>query len=117
VFGNVYTYTFPLIYTTIFTAEGSGTLNDFGELMASSLLPKEASKWQESKWITIKFQETAANKKELIPVPESHQQWRVYIIDGGRFYHAVVLSASNGGMTLNGDFYENIVRTFKGVEG
>ena len=118
--GDTFTLKSPdgqaLIYTIMFTAEGSGTLTEFGELMASSLLPKGATKWHDSKWTAIKFAETVANKKELIPIPESHQQWRVYIVDGGKFYHAVILNASNIAMTLNGDFYEKIDCTFKGVK-
>ena len=51
----------------------------------------------------------------MVPVPESNQQWRAYVMDAGRFYHLILLNASNPSMTLNGDFYEGIVRSFDGV--
>jgi hypothetical protein len=104
-----------IIHAIMFTAEGSGPLNEFRETMASGLLPKEATGWKASNWTTIKLGEVDAGKRELIPVPESHQQWRLYVMDGGKFYHAIVLNASADAMTLNGGFYENIVRTFNGV--
>jgi len=48
-------------------------------------------------------------------VPESDQAWRIYVLDGGRFYHVIVLNASSTAMALNGGFYENVVRSFEGI--
>jgi hypothetical protein len=99
----------------MFTAEGSGSLDDFRETMSSGLLPKDSSGWKDSIWTAIKFGEFDASHRELVPVPETHQQWRLFVMDGGRFYHAVILNASTSAMTVSGDFYENVVRTFEGV--
>lgn len=104
-----------IIHAIMFTSEGSGSLTEFRERMAAGLLPKNATEWKASDWTAIKLGDREAQKRNLIPVPESHQQWRLYVVDGGRFYHAIILNASNEAMTLNGGFYENIVRTFDGV--
>ena len=104
-----------IIHAIMYTSEGSGTLKEFGETMASGLLPKGATAWKASDWTTIKLGDRDAQKRDLIPIPESHQQWRLYVMDGGKFYHAIILNALNDAMTLNGGFYENIVRTFNGV--
>ena len=103
------------IHAIIFRSEGSGSLQEFRETMTSSLLPKTATGWKPSDWTTIKLGDHDAQKRDLIPVPESDQQWRLYVVDGGKFYHAVILNASNTAMGLNGGFYENIVRSFEGV--
>jgi hypothetical protein len=104
-----------IIHAIMYTAEGSGSINEFRETMASGLLPDGATAWKASDWTPIKFREHEAQKRDLIAVPESNQQWRLYVVDGGKFYHAIILNASNETMTLNGDFYENIIRSFHGV--
>ena len=104
-----------IIYAIMYTSEGSGSLEEFGETMASGLLPDGARGWKPSKWTTVRIGEHDAQKRDLVPVPKSHQQWRLYVVDAGEFYHAVILNASEVAMTLNGGFYENIVRTFDGV--
>ncbi len=117
--GDTFSLTSPdgqaIIHAIMFTAQGSGSIKEFRQTMASGLLPKEATAWKASDWTSIKLGERDAEKRDLIPVPESHQQWRLYVLDNGRFYYAIVLNASNTAMTLNGGFYENIVRTFNGV--
>ena len=117
--GDTYSLKSPdgqaIIHAIMFTAKGSGSIDEFRETMASGLLPKDATGWSPSSWTTIKFGSIDAGKRELIPAPPSHQQWRLYVVDGGKFYHAIILNASVEAMTLNGGFYENIVRTFDGI--
>jgi hypothetical protein len=103
------------IHAIVYTSEGSGTLQQFRETMTSGLLPKTATAWKPSDWTSIKFGESDAQKRDLTPVPESDQAWRIYVMDGGRFYHVIVLNASSTAMALNGGFYENVVRSFDGI--
>lgn len=103
------------IHSIMYTAEGSGSITDFRETMASRLLPEGATRWKETPWTTIGIGEQEAQKRDLIPVPESHQQWKLFVVDGGKFYHAIIVNASNISMILNGGFFENIVQTFNGV--
>jgi hypothetical protein len=104
-----------VIHAIMFAAEGSGPLQAFRETIASGLLPSGATAWKASDWTPIKLGGRDAQKRELVPVPESKQGWRLYVMDAGRFYHAIILNASADAMALNGGFYEDIVRTFDGV--
>jgi hypothetical protein len=105
-----------LTATPSFTqSEGSGSLDDFRQTITTGLLPKDASHWKDSPWTEIKLGETKASKRELIPIPSADHEWRLYVVDGGKYYHAIVLNASSTAMSLNGDFYESIVCTFKGL--
>ena len=54
-------------------------------------------------------------KARLAGANEADQQWRLYVLMAGKFYYAIILNASGESMTLNGGFYENIVRTYRGV--
>jgi hypothetical protein len=104
-----------VISAMVFTAEGSGTLEEFRELTASSLLPKNATGWKDSPWSKIKLRDADAWKRELVPAPPGDEEWRVYLLHTGVYYHAVVLHATSVVMPLNGDFYEDIVRSFEGI--
>jgi hypothetical protein len=117
--GNTFSLKSPdghaVIHTIIYTSEGSGSLDDFRQTMTTGLLPKNASHWKDSKWTEIKIGEVQASKRDLVPVPATDHEWRLYVVDGGKYYHAIVLNASTTAMALNGEFYENIVRTFEGL--
>jgi hypothetical protein len=104
------------IHSIMYTSEGSGSFQEFREKLVSGLLPETASAWKPSNWTSIKLGERNAQKRDLIPVPESDHRWRLYVLDVGEFYHAIVFNASDVVMTLNGDFYEDIVRTFEVVQ-
>jgi hypothetical protein len=106
---------YALIQAFVFTSQGSGTLDDFRATMATGLLPQGASGWQESEWTTIKLGDFAASKRELIPIPDTDHRWRLYVMDGGKYYYAINLNASEVVMELNGDFYESVVATFEGI--
>ena len=104
-----------IIHAIMFTAEGSGSLEEFSETMTSGLLPDGVPAWKQSRWTTIKLGEQQARKRDLIPATASDQQWRLYVVDAGKFYHAIILNASNGAMLINSELYESTVRTFNGV--
>lgn len=104
-----------VITTTVYTSEGSGSLDEFREIMTAGLLPDGASRWQDSKWTTIKLGDVDAHTRELIAIPDSDTQWRLYVVDGGKYYHAIFLHASKITMALNGEVYESIVITFEGI--
>lgn len=104
-----------VITTTVYTSEGSGSLDEFREMMTTGLLPDGASRWQDSKWTTIKLGDVEAHRRELIAIPDSDTQWRLYVVDGGKYYHAIFLHASKITMALNGEVYETIVMTFEGI--
>ena len=104
-----------VIHAVVYTSEGSGSLDDFRQTMTAGLLPKDSSRWKDSKWSEIKLGEVTASKRELIPIPDAEHEWRLYVVDGGKYYHAIVLNASTTAMSLNGEFYESIVCTFEGL--
>lgn len=104
-----------VISAMVFTAEGSGSLEDFRELTASTLLPKTATGWKDSQWSTIKLKGSDAWKRELVPIPAGDEEWRLYVMGAGPYYHAVVVHATSVVMPLNGEFYEDIVRSFEGI--
>lgn len=103
-----------VIHAIVYTSEGSGSLDDFRQTIITGLLPKEASRWKDSEWTAIKLGDVEASKRELIPVPSEDHEWRLYVVDGGKYYHAIILNASTTAMSLNGEFYESIIRTFDG---
>ena len=103
------------IMSIMYTAEGSGSLQEFGETMTRGLLPEGATDWQESDWTTIDIDGQKVPKRELVPVPESGERSWLYLVGGGKYYYAIVLTASDLAMELNGGFYEKLVQTFKGV--
>ena len=104
-----------VIQAIVYACEGSGSLDDFRQTMTTGLLPKEASRWKDSQWTAIKLGDVKASRRELIADPGTDHEWRLYVVDGGKYYHAIILNASTTAMTLNGDFYESIVRTFEGI--
>lgn len=63
-----------VITTTVYTSEGSGSLDEFREMMTTGLLPDGASRWQDSKWTTIKLGDVEAHRRELIAIPDSDTQ-------------------------------------------
>jgi hypothetical protein len=104
---NVFTY----------TAEGSGSPEDLGNLVAKWTLPAGETGWQESAWYPISLNQGIAKTRQLIPASgKSDFLWRIYVVHAGRMYHAIVLNASDVAMQMNGDFYESIVKTFCGIE-
>ena len=46
---------------------------------------------------------------------DAESAWRVYVLQNGECYHAILLHASSAMMLLNGGFYEECIRSFKGV--
>jgi hypothetical protein len=104
---------------SVFTykADGSGSLEDFGNLIATWTLPDGETGWQASSWSPIVLKQNTALMRVLTPTSEQSEfRWRVYVIHTGRMYHAIVLNASEPMMFLNGDFYESIIQSFEGIE-
>jgi hypothetical protein len=117
--GDTYSIRSPdgraVIYAIMFSADGSGSMDHFRQTMTSGLLPKGVSAWEPSEWTEVKIGEDMAHKRSLAPVPASNQEWRLYALSTGKFYYAVVLTATPDAMFLNGAFYEEIVLSFRGV--
>jgi hypothetical protein len=103
------------IQVLTFTVEGSGSIEEFRETIVTSLLPKESSGWTQSPWSTMKIGDAEAIHRRLVPVPAGEHEWRVYLMQSGKLYHAIVLNATDEAMAANGDFYESIVLTFHGI--
>jgi hypothetical protein len=99
-----------------FAAHNTGSLRAFGEMMVEDVRPKSVKAWKPSGWSTITLADgREARKIELVPDAGSERQWRLYIVDGGQLYHAILLGAPDAIMGLEGGRYEDIVRTFDGV--
>lgn len=117
--GDTYSLKSPdqqaIIHAIMFTEKGSGTIDEFKDMLTSGLLPKGATGWLQSEWSPIKLANADAMKRDLVPIPEGNQQWRLYVVHADRFYYAIILNASTPMMQLNGPFYESIVRTFECV--
>jgi hypothetical protein len=105
-----------IIHALTFTAEGSGTIEEFRQLMANNLLP-EGTQWEPSEWSTLTLAGEVAYRRDLVPVPDKDdQRWRLYVLRAGKMYHAIVLNASNVAMTLNGGYYEtDLISTFRPI--
>lgn len=114
--GDTFTLKSPdghaLIQAFVFTSQGSGTMDEFCATMTASLLPQDATAWQESKWTPIKLGNLTGSKRELIPVSDANHRWRLYVLERGKYYYAINLNASEVAMGLNGEFYESVVCTF-----
>jgi hypothetical protein len=55
-------------------------------------------------------------RRDLVPIPETAEhRWRVYVVQTGKMYHAIIVQASSLGMKLNGGFYDELVRSFHGI--
>lgn len=117
--GDTFTLTSPDGYAAItaivYTSEGSGSMNDFREMMTSGLLPKGASRWKDSKWTEVELGNIKASRRVLTAVPEDDFEWRLYVVDGGKYYHAIFLNSPTTVMSLNGEFYESVVCTFESM--
>ena len=114
--GDTFILTSPDSYATInifsFTVEGSGTIADFRELMVAQV-PGE---WKESEWEEVDFDGVPGQKRRLTSVDENAEAaWCVYVLQTGQFYHALILRSWEAMMVLNGGFYEECIRSFKGV--
>jgi hypothetical protein len=102
-----------VISALTFAVKGSGSLDAFQDLMVSSQCDGE---WQDSPWADIEIGGVMARKRILLPVDDgTDSAWRVYALRNGECYHAILLNSSPIVMELNGDFYETLVQSFKGV--
>jgi hypothetical protein len=94
-----------------FTVDGSGSFSDFQNLVVSSL----EGDWQDSSWTHVDINGIGAKKKCLSPTDESDSNaWLVYALQTGEYFHAILVRASPLVMELNGGFYEEVARSFKG---
>ena len=72
--------------------------------------------WRDSAWTDIDIGGIDANKIHLDSIDENAESsWRVYVLKTGECYHAIFLNASTLVIELNGGFYENVIRSFKGI--
>ncbi len=103
-----------VISVATFTVAGSGSLEEFQETMVSSI----KGDWRRSEATTIDIDGKAALTLQLDPQDKNGESsWRVYVLRDGDFYHSLVLNASSLVMEVNGGFYEELIRTFKGISG
>lgn len=101
-----------VINALTFTAEGTGTLAEFQDMMVSQIDGDGAI----PKWTDIDIGGITAQKRQLDSRDEdAESSWRVYVLQNGECYHAIFLNASTLVMDLNGGFYENVIRSFKGI--
>jgi hypothetical protein len=92
-------------------AKGQPAVSAAPAVLANTFIPPKTADWT-----TIELNEKrVARKCALNPVSELDSAWWFYGVDGGLFYHAIYLRVSKLVLTVNGEFYENIVRTFDGV--
>ncbi|HUG93065.1 MAG TPA: hypothetical protein VML55_19650 [Planctomycetaceae bacterium] len=119
--GNVFGLKSPdghaVINVFTFTVAGSGSFEEFRDLMLS-LAPGD---WEESPWVDVDFVDTTASKRHLLsPDEDAAFSWegssyRLYAQQNGECYHAILLEARPIVMQLNGDFFEEFIRSFRGI--
>lgn len=114
--GDVFSLTSPdeqaIINVLTFTVEGSDSQEQFQDRIVKGL----SGDWRESEWKEIAIGDVVARKRHLDPLDEkSESAYRVYVLRCGELYHAILVNASPMIMTLNGDFYESVIKTFKGI--
>ena len=102
-----------LIQVLTLPVKGGGSIEEFRETILKSHLPPECSGWTPSEWSSVEIGDSHAICRHLVPIPTSNQEWRVYVLQSGRLYHAIVLTSTAEGMVLDGEFYESIVRSFE----
>lgn len=114
--GNVFRLTSPDGHATIhvhtFTVAGSGTLTQFQDVMLSDF----EGNWQDSDWSEVEIGEAVARKRVLMPVDDKQgMSWLIYVLRSGECYHAIFVNANPVAMELNSGFYDEVVRSFKGI--
>jgi hypothetical protein len=118
--GDTWTLKSPDHHATItiwtFTVQGSGTMQEFQNTMASSITKEGA--WKNSDWVSMDIGGTKGVKRVFEPESDDSQlPCRAYLLQTGEFYSAILLRASDDAMALNGDFYESLVKSFHGPTG
>jgi hypothetical protein len=115
--GDTWTLKSPDHHATIsiwtFTVQGSGTMQEFQNTMGSSITKDGA--WKNSDWAPIEIGGASGMKRVFEPEEGNSQlPCRAYLLRTGDFYSAILLRASDEAMTLNGDFYEGMIKSFHG---
>ena len=104
-----------VINVMTFTVEGSGSLDDVAQMVADNLTDPKPH-WHDSDWTPLKVQGRSAIRRSLKPSDEAAQgEWVVIALREGDLYHVLSLNASDPAMELNGEFYESVMLTFKGI--
>ena len=114
--GDSFTLTSPddqaIINVLTFAVEGTGTISEFQSIIESQV----DGDWIDSDWMDFSIGDTTALRRELVAFGESgDSEWLIYTMQRGDCYHALLLNASSLAMSLNRDFYENIIRSFVGI--
>ncbi|GAA4468804.1 hypothetical protein [Novipirellula rosea] len=101
-----------VITALTFTVEGTGAMTDFQSIIESQI----DGDWADSPWNDFIIGDAIAMRRKLVPSDDSGDtEWLIYTTQRGDCYHALMLNASSLALALNGDFYENIVRSFVGI--
>ncbi len=116
--GDLFTILSPdeqaVIRVLTFTVEGTGSMADFQETMVAGV----SGDWKVSEWTDIEIDGVTGQRAQMTPTDESvESSFRIYALRSGDCYHSIVVHASPLVMALNGEFYEKIVKSFKGISG
>lgn len=104
-----------VIQAMVFTAEGSGTLTDFREMLTANLSPDSVAEWQPSDWIACQVGQNKAWRRDLMPLPASGSEWQVFVMQIDEYYYAIILHATEVALRLNATLYEHVVQSFRGI--
>jgi hypothetical protein len=114
--GDSFTVSSPddqaIITALTFTVDGTGPMIEFQSMIESQI----DGNWIDSQWSESEIGDTIAMRRKLASSEDSvDSEWVIYTMQRGNCYHAIFLNASSLAMSLNGDFYENIIRSFVGI--
>jgi len=102
------------VYTCL--AEGSGTLEDFRKLVADSLGENVAG-LSASDWAEVSNNNWKGYSRSYSPGPkEATECWDLLVMKSGAYYYAIRIRTSALARKLNGEFYNNIAKSFTGIE-
>lgn len=101
-----------MIIAQTFTVDGSGTIDEFQDFVLSRI----DGDWADSSWEDVVVGGTNARKRQLDSNDENAEfSWSVYVLRKGECYHAICLNATSIAMLMNGEFYEDLIKTFNGI--
>jgi hypothetical protein len=105
-----------VIWLLTFTVEGSGTIEAFRDWVMLDRVPADPSAWKSSEWSPVMIGQDQACMRDLVSNdPQAKSQWRLYVLQAGKYYHVAAINVSTLTAVLNLGFYHDVVRSFCGI--
>ena len=104
------------IWLLTFTTEGSGPIQQFRDYVIGECISGDPVAWKSSEWSDILVGQDRSQMRDLVSSdPSNDSQWRLYVLQAGKYYHAIAINVSAETFMLNMELYHEIARSFIGV--